>query len=143
VSETFVATWHPAGGVIRVVLVDEPNGWAAFFCTDPTANAADILGAVAGRFSLETAFRDCKDVVGAGQQQVRRVRASVGVFHMCLWTFTMTEAWAWGGARMAWSGTGVRPRGTMTRGGRVTRTSGGRGGGNSWPSKSTRFYGRG
>ena len=22
--------------------------------------------------------------------------ASVGAFHVCLWTFTMTEAWAWG-----------------------------------------------
>jgi hypothetical protein len=93
--KTFAATWRPAGGAIRVVLVDEPTGWVAFFCTDPAASAADVLGCVAGRFSLETAFRDCKDVVGAGQQQVRRVRASVGAFHVCLWTFTMAEAWAW------------------------------------------------
>src|SRR5215207_9533788 len=93
--KTFAATWRPAGGAIRVVLVDEPTGWVAFFCTDPSARVADILGAVADRFSLETAFRDCKDVVGAGQQQVRRVRAGVGAFHVCLWTFTMTEAWAW------------------------------------------------
>src|SRR3954467_7881874 len=46
-------------------------------------------------WQIEIAFRDVKDVVGAGQQQVRFVRASVGAFHMCLWTFTMTEAWAW------------------------------------------------
>ena len=26
---------------------------------------------------------------------MRRVRASVGAFHMCVWTLTMTEAWAW------------------------------------------------
>ena len=76
--KTFVATWRPAGGAIRVVLVDEPSGWTAFFCTDPTATVADILGCVADRFSLETCFRDCKEVVGAGQQQVRLVRASVG-----------------------------------------------------------------
>ena len=94
--KTFEATWRPAGGAIRVVLVDEPTGWVAFFCTDPAASVADILGAVANRFSLEVTFRDVKDVVGAGQQQVRRVWASVGVFHVCLWTFTMTEAWAWG-----------------------------------------------
>jgi DDE superfamily endonuclease len=94
--KTFVATWRPAGGVIRVVLVDEPAGWVAFFCTDPAATVADILGCVADRFALETAFRDCKDIVGAGQQQVRRVRASVGAFHVCAWAFTMTEAWAWG-----------------------------------------------
>ena len=79
-----------------MVLVDEPNGWVAFFCTDPAATVADILGCVANRFSLEIAFRDCKDIVGAGQQQVRFVRASVGAFHVCLWTFTMTEAWAGG-----------------------------------------------
>jgi hypothetical protein len=24
------------------------------------------------------------------------VWANVGAFHVCLWTFTMTEAWAWG-----------------------------------------------
>jgi hypothetical protein len=94
--KTFVATWRPAGGAIRVVLVDEPNGWVAFFCTDTAATVADILGSVSGRFSLETCFRDLKDVIGAGQQQVRRVRANVGAFHICLWTFTMTEAWAWG-----------------------------------------------
>jgi hypothetical protein len=94
--KSFTATWRPAGGAIRVALVDEPNGRVAFFCTDTAATVADILGAVAARFSLETTFRDCKDIVGAGQQQVRRVRASVGAFHVCLWTFTMTEAWAWG-----------------------------------------------
>jgi hypothetical protein len=94
--KTFVATWRPAGGAIRVVLVDEPTGWAAFFCTDPTATVAEILTAVANRFALESAFRDCKEVVGAGQQRVRFVWASVGAFHVCLWTYTMTEAWARG-----------------------------------------------
>jgi hypothetical protein len=95
-SKTFVATWRPAGGAIRVVLVDEPTGGVASFCTDPSASVADNLTAVADRFSLEIAFRDCKEIVGAGQQQVRFVWASVGAFHVCLWTFTMTEAWAWG-----------------------------------------------
>ena len=94
--KTFAATWHPAGGAIRVVLVDEPTGWVAFFCTDVSATVADILTTVAARFSLEIAFRDCKEVVGAGQQQVRFVWANVGAFHVCLWTYTMTEAWAWG-----------------------------------------------
>src|SRR5215213_3301796 len=93
--KTFRATWRPAGGAIRVVLVDEPKGWVAFFCTDPEATVVDILGLVAERFCLETCFRDCKEIVGAGQQQVRHVWASVGSFHVCLWTFTMTEAWAW------------------------------------------------
>ena len=38
---------------------------------------------------------NCKEIVGAGQQQVRFVWANIGAFHICLWTFTMTEAWAW------------------------------------------------
>src|SRR5439155_1738438 len=45
--KTFVATWRPAGGAIRVVLVDEPAGWRAYFCTDLAARVADILAAVA------------------------------------------------------------------------------------------------
>ena len=94
--KTFLATWRPAGGVIRVVLVDEPTGWRAYFCTDPSASVADILGMVADRFSLEITFRECKQIVGAGQQQVRFIWANIGAFHVCLWTFTMTEAWAWG-----------------------------------------------
>src|SRR5271165_3236451 len=94
--KTFVATWRPAGGMIRVVLVDEPDGGVAFFCTDPNATVAEILATVADRFSLEITFRDCKEIVGAGQQQVRFVWANIGAFHICLWTFTMTEAWAWG-----------------------------------------------
>jgi DDE superfamily endonuclease len=93
--KTFLATWRPAGGAIRVVLVDEPTGWRAYFCTDTTASVADILGMVADRFSLEITFRECKQIVGAGQQQVRFIWANIGAFHVCLWTFTMTEAWAW------------------------------------------------
>ena len=27
---------------------------------------------------------------------MRFVWANVGAFHLCLWTFTLTEAWAWG-----------------------------------------------
>jgi hypothetical protein len=35
-----------------------------------------------------------KEVVGAGRQQVRRMRASVGAFHVCLWAFGVL--WEWG-----------------------------------------------
>ena len=96
--KTFVTTWRPAGGTIRVVLVDEADGWVAFFCTDTNATVAEILMTVADRFSLEITIRDCKEVVGAGQQQVRFVRANIGAFHICPWTFRVTEAWEWGRA---------------------------------------------
>ena len=93
--KTFLATWKPAGGVIRVVPVDEPTGWRAYFCTEASASVAEVLETIADRFSLEITFRDCKQIVGAGQQQVRFVWANIGAFHLCLWTFTLTEAWAW------------------------------------------------
>src|SRR5262249_36705894 len=54
--KTFLATWRPAGGVIRGVLVDEPGGWRAFFCTDVSASVADILTTIAPRFGLGLAL---------------------------------------------------------------------------------------
>jgi hypothetical protein len=80
--------------VIRVVLMDEPTEWRAYFCTDPSASVVDVLMTVADRFSLEITFRDVKEMIGAGKQQVRLIWANVGVSHVCLGTFTMTEAWA-------------------------------------------------
>ncbi len=47
--KTFLATYAPVGGVIRVVLVKEDHGWYAFFCTDPNAGAQEILEAFADR----------------------------------------------------------------------------------------------
>ena len=32
--KTFLATYKPVGGVIRVVLVREPDRWVAYFSTD-------------------------------------------------------------------------------------------------------------
>jgi hypothetical protein len=93
--KTFLATWRPAGGVIRVVLVKEDDGWLAFFCTDPDATAAEILDMVADRNSLEQTFKDVKEIGGAGQQQLRNLYSNIGAWHMNLWSYTMVELWAW------------------------------------------------
>jgi hypothetical protein len=93
--KTFLATWRPAGGVIRVVLVKEDDGWLAFFCTDPNATAAEILEMVADRNSLEQTFKDVKEVWGAGQQQLRNLHANIGAWHLNLWAYTLVELWAW------------------------------------------------
>jgi hypothetical protein len=93
--KTFLATYKPAGGVIRVVLVKERKGWVAFFCTDPEATVAQILTAVADRAALEQVFHDVKEVHGAGQQQVRNYWANVAAFNMNLWMHTLIELWAW------------------------------------------------
>jgi len=95
VYKTFLATWPPAGGVIRVVLVKTDDGWVAYFCTDPAATAADILGLVADRAAIEQVFHDVKEIWGAGQQQLRNVHANVGAYHLNLWAHTLVELWAW------------------------------------------------
>jgi DDE superfamily endonuclease len=93
--KTFVATWRPAGGRVRVVIVREDDGWLAFFCTDPSATAAEILEAAANRGAIEQTFKDVKEVWGAGQQQVRNVWASVGCFNINGWLYGAVERWAW------------------------------------------------
>jgi DDE superfamily endonuclease len=93
--KTFLATWRPAGGVIRVVLVQEELGWESFFSTDPGATAAQVLGAIADRGALEQCFHDVKEVWGAGQQQLRNLWANVGAWHVSLWMHSLVEAWAW------------------------------------------------
>lgn len=93
--KTFEATWRPAGGGIRVVIVREDHGWLAFFCTDPTVSVAAILETMADRGAIEQMFKDLKEVWGAGQQQVRNVYACIGAFALNLVLYSVVEAWAW------------------------------------------------
>lgn len=93
--KTFLATWRPVGGVIRVVLVREVDRWEAFFCTDPEATVTQILECFADRSTIEQVFHDIKEVWGAGQQQVRNVFSNVACFHLNLWMHTLVECWAW------------------------------------------------
>jgi hypothetical protein len=99
--KTFLATWRPAGGVIRVVIVREEHGWLALFSTDPALTAQEVLGIAADRFSIEQDFHDLKEVEGLGQQQLRDIWANVGAFHVSAWVHTLVELWAWGQPREA------------------------------------------
>jgi len=93
--KTFLATYVPAGGLIRVVLLREPASWVAYFCTNPAASVAQVLEAVADRAAIEQDFHDIKEVHGAGQQQVRNYWANLAVYHLTLWLHTLVELWAW------------------------------------------------
>ena len=93
--KTFLATWKPAGGTIRVVLVKEATGWVAFFCTKSDATVTEILELVGDRSAIEQTFKDVKEVWGAGQQQLRNIHANVGAWHLNLWAYTLVELWAW------------------------------------------------
>lgn len=93
--KTFQATWHPAYGLIRVVVVKEADGGRAYFSTNPEATAEAILEAAADRGAMEETFKEEKEVWGAGQQQVRNLNASVGCFNRNGWMYRLVEAWAW------------------------------------------------
>jgi hypothetical protein len=93
--KTFLATWRPAGGVIRVVIVQEEDGWLPYFSVDPEVTAEEILEAMADRGAEEQTFKDVKEVWGAGQQQVRNVHSNEGCFNLNLWMYSLVEAWAW------------------------------------------------
>jgi hypothetical protein len=93
--KTFLATWRPAGGLIRVVLIREDKGWRAYFCTDATVKAAEVLEVMADRSALEQTFHDVKEVCGAGQQQVRNVSANVDAMAVNLIWYSWVAVWAW------------------------------------------------
>ena len=93
--KTFLATYRPIGGVIRVVLVQEDHGCFALFCTDPNAGVQEILEAFADRATIEQDFHDVKEVWGSGQQQVRNIWTNLAVYNLNLWMHTLVELWAW------------------------------------------------
>ena len=93
--KTFLATYPPAGGVIRVVIVKEEHGCEHFFCTDPNATPREIIEAFADRAAIEQDFHDVKEVWGAGQQQVRNIWTNIAAFNLNLWVRTLVECWAW------------------------------------------------
>lgn len=94
--KTFLATYKPAGGLLRVVIVRELDGsWRAYCCTDVNATVAEILEAVADRSAIEQNFHDIKEVHGVGQQQLRNYWANIAAYHLTLWLHTLIEVWAW------------------------------------------------
>jgi hypothetical protein len=93
--KTFLATYRPAGGMIRVVVVKEDDDWLPYFSFKVEATAVEILEAMADRGSLEQFNKEVKEVEAAGQQQVRNVHSNEGCFNLNLWMYTLVEAWAW------------------------------------------------
>ena len=93
--KTFLATWRPAGGVIRVVIVKEDRSCEFLFGTEAAATPREIIEAFADRAAIEQDFHDVKEVWGTGQQQVRNIWTNVAVFNLNLWVHTLVECWAW------------------------------------------------
>jgi hypothetical protein len=94
-TKTFLASYHPAYGTIRVVIVKEEAGPQFFSATNPDATPREILEAGADRGTMEQIFHDVKEIGGGAQQQVRRLWTNVGAWHLNLWLHTLVELWAW------------------------------------------------
>jgi hypothetical protein len=93
--KTFLATYRPAGGVIRVVIVRDYHGCQFFFSTEPETTPRQIVETFADRATIEQDFRDVKEVWGAGPQQVRNIWTNIAAFNLNLWMHTLVECWAW------------------------------------------------
>lgn len=93
--KSFLATYRPAYGTIRVVIVQEATGPQFFFCTDPEANVVEILETFADRAAIEQDFHDLKVIWGIGKQQLRYLWANIGAYHLNLWMHSLVELWAW------------------------------------------------
>jgi hypothetical protein len=92
--KSFLATWEPAGGVVRVVLIKEDDGsWRAYLCTDPDAGVEAIVQATLDRWAIEQNFHDLKEVEGIEQVQLRRVWSNVGALNLNLWVHSLVELW--------------------------------------------------
>ncbi len=78
----FLALWKPAGGWVRVVITKsfaQPGAKRMigfFFTTDLTLTPLEIITLVSGRWPIEQAIRDGKQLMGFGDAQVR-LRPSV------------------------------------------------------------------
>jgi hypothetical protein len=108
--KTFLATWRPAGGVVRVVILKEDDGsWRAFLCTDAEAGIEAIVQAIQDRWAIEQNYHDLKEVERIEEVQLRRVWSNVGAFNLSLWVHTLIEVWAWGRPESSLSDRSDRP----------------------------------
>jgi len=108
--KTVLATWRPAGGLVRVVILKEEDGsWRAFLCTDAGASVEAIVQAIQDRWAIEQNYHDLKEVERVEEVQLRRVWSNVGALNLSLWVHTLVEVWAWGRPDASLSDRGDRP----------------------------------
>jgi hypothetical protein len=74
------AQWYRACGprLLRIVTVKVSSGTIGirvFFSTDPTMSIAQLLEGYAGRWSIEVAFKDLKQLLGFADSQSRKKQA--------------------------------------------------------------------
>jgi hypothetical protein len=88
---------QPTFGVrIRLVAVKWGKRPLVFlFSTDLTMTAEEIVRVYCARFSIETGFRDSKQLFGFSTYQVRSEQAIERIVHLCLWAQTLLRLRCW------------------------------------------------
>ncbi|QDU60130.1 hypothetical protein Pan216_09670 [Planctomycetes bacterium Pan216] len=71
------------------------GSWAAYATSDADMGIGMTLKIVSGRWSIEEHFHDVKEVLGAGQQQVRNLDSNIGCWNLCGWLYAMVELECW------------------------------------------------
>jgi hypothetical protein len=88
---------QPTFGVrIRLVAVQWGKRPLVFlFSTDTTMTAEEIIRVYCARFSIETGFRDSKQLFGFSTYQVRSEQSIERIVHLCLWAQTLLRLRCW------------------------------------------------
>jgi hypothetical protein len=94
----FTAWWRSAGHgrPLKCVVVWRPNGqwpYEAFFSTDPTMSAVQVLQAYAQRWPLEVTFHETKDSLGAHRGHHRNPKAVARVAPFKLLLYSIVVLW--------------------------------------------------
>jgi transposase len=88
---------QPTFGVkIRLVAVKWGRRPLVFlFSTDTTMTAEEIVRVYCARFSIETGFKDSKQLFGLSTYQVRSEQSIERIVHLCLWAQTLLRLVCW------------------------------------------------
>lgn len=82
--------------LVRLVIVRDPDGVEPddfFFTTDTDAAATEVVWRYAGRWSIEVAFRDAKQDLGAQDPQSWKRRGPERAAALSLWLHGLTWCW--------------------------------------------------
>jgi DDE superfamily endonuclease len=78
---------------VRVILARDRTGVLALVTTDLTASAATLITRYAARWSIEQAFADARNMLGAGEARNRTRRAVERTVPFALLTSTLVITW--------------------------------------------------
>jgi hypothetical protein len=113
--KTFCAQWYRACGfrLLRIVVVQVKTGqigFRVFFSTDASLSVREVLETYSGRWSLEVAFRNLKQLLGFADSSARKKKAVERVAPFVGLVYTTLVVWAAEGAyRSGLAAPPVRP----------------------------------